>query len=162
MRFQRFNRAKIGVVWWSLVWLLACGCGATYDKSRIRDPDGDLITDRVATGPDGKTHQLSGGASWYGKQFHGRQTASGEIYDMYRFTAAHKTLPFHTIVRVTEPKSHKSVVVRINDRGPYHDGRVIDLSYAAAVDLGLVQHGVEHVELEVLQWGDGSRVRAGE
>lgn len=141
--------------------LLVLGaCGPTYDKSRIRDPDGDLITDRAAKGPDGKKHELSGGASWYGKKFHGRTTASGEPYDMYRFTAAHKTLPFHTVVRVTEPDSNKSVVVRITDRGPYHGSRIIDLSFAAATDLGLVQHGVLHVELEVLQWGDGSRVRS--
>ncbi len=139
---------------------LVVGCSTGYDASRIRKPDGDLVTHRVASGPDGRKHRLSGDASWYGKQFQGRLTASGERYDMYRFTAAHKTLPFHTIVRVIEPKSHKSVVVRINDRGPYHTGRVIDLSYAAAVDLGLVKHGVEHVELKVLQWGDGSRVHA--
>lgn len=135
-------------------------CGPTYDKARIREPDGDLITDRVAKAPDGKKHELSGGASWYGKKFHGRTTACGEPYDMYAFTAAHKTLPFHTVVRVTEPESNKSVVVRINDRGPYHGGRIIDLSFAAATDLGLVRKGVQHVELEVLQWGDGSRVRA--
>lgn len=79
---------------------------------------------------------------------------------MYRFTAAHKTLPFHSIVRVIEPTTNKSVVVRINDRGPYSKGRVIDLSYAAAVDLELVRDGIIHVELEVLQWGDGSRVHA--
>lgn len=135
-------------------------CGPTYDASRIRDPDGDLITNRTADGPDGKTHQLSGGASWYGEPFHGRTTASGETYDMYRFTAAHKTLPFHTVVRVTEPESRKSVVVRITDRGPYHGDRVIDLSYAAAKDLNLLGDGVQHVELEIVQWGDGSRVRA--
>ncbi|QDG49990.1 septal ring lytic transglycosylase RlpA family protein [Persicimonas caeni] len=135
-------------------------CGSTYDTSRIRDPKGDLITDRAANGPDGKKHALSGGASWYGKKFHGRTTASGEPYDMYAFTAAHKTLPFHTVVRVIEPETNKSVVVRINDRGPYHGSRIIDLSFAAATDLDLVERGVQHVELEVVQWGDGSRVRA--
>jgi rare lipoprotein A len=135
-------------------------CSPTYDVARIRDPEGDLITDREADGPDGEEHDLSGEASWYGEKFQGRSTASGEPFDMYRFTAAHKTLPFHTIVRVTDPESNKSVVVRINDRGPYSDGRIIDLSYAAAADLGLVHAGVMHVELEVLQWGDGSRVHS--
>jgi rare lipoprotein A len=135
-------------------------CGPTYDSSRIRKPDGDLITNRTTDSPDGKTHELSGEASWYGEKFHGRTTACGEPYDMYAFTAAHKTLPFHTVVRVTDPDSHKSVVVRITDRGPFHGGRVIDLSYAAATDLGLVQKGVQHVEVEIIQWGDGSRVRA--
>jgi rare lipoprotein A len=139
--------------------MVLSACGASYDSSRIRKPDGDLNTDRVADGPDGKKHSLSGQASWYGEQFHGRQTASGETYDMYRFTAAHKTLPFHTVVRVVEPNSRKSVVVRITDRGPFTEGRVIDLSYAAAVDLGLIGPGILHVELEVIEWGDGSRVR---
>lgn len=140
--------------------MAASACGPTYDSSRIRDPHGDLITDRTAKAPDGKTHALSGKASWYGERFQGRPTASGEAFDMYRFTAAHKTLPFHTIVRVTEPQSNRTVVVRINDRGPFSPGRVIDLSYGAAVDLGLIGPGVMPVELEVLQWGDGSRVRA--
>lgn len=143
-----------------LMMLATTGCGATYDSSRIRNPAGDLITGRSARGPDGQKHALSGVASWYGKQFQGRSTASGEPFDMYRFTAAHKTLPFHSIVRVIEPNTNKSVVVRINDRGPYSKGRVIDLSYAAAVDLELVRDGIGHVELEVLQWGDGSRVHA--
>lgn len=135
-------------------------CGSTYDSSRIRKPGGDLNTDRSAQSPDGKSHELSGGASWYGEPFHGRTTASGEEYDMYRFTAAHKTLPFHTVVRVREPESGKNVVVRITDRGPYHDGRIIDLSYAAAKDLDMLGDGVQHVEVEVLQWGDGSRVHS--
>lgn len=135
-------------------------CGPTYDSSRIRDPKGDLVTERTAKTPDGNKHALSGGASWYGKKFHGRTTASGEPYDMYAFTAAHKTLPFHTVVRVIEPNTNKSVVVRINDRGPYHGSRIIDLSFAAATDIGLVERGVQHVELEIVQWGDGSRVRS--
>ena len=138
--------------------LLLHACRTTYDPDRIRDPSGDLITNRVARGPDGKKHRLSGKASWYGKDFQGKMTACGEPYDMYGFTAAHRTLPFHTIVRVIEPTTNKSVVVRITDRGPYSPGRVIDLSYAAARDLGLIRRGVMPVELVVLQWGDGSRV----
>ena len=137
--------------------LLASGCAASYDSSRIGAPHGDLRTERV-DGPDGKEHALVGKASWYGKKFHGRQTASGERYDMYAFTAAHRTLPFHTVVRVWDPETRKSVVVRITDRGPYADGRVIDLSFAAATDLGVVRRGVLPVQLEVVQWGDGSRV----
>jgi rare lipoprotein A len=130
-----------------------------YKKKRIKDPRYDLDHTRTTRSPDGKKHRLSGLASWYGEKFHGRTTASGLPFDMYRFTAAHKTLPFHTVVRVVDPNSLKSVVVRITDRGPYADGRIIDLSYAAASDLGLVRRGVGPVELEVLQWGDGSRVR---
>jgi|SRR5688500_2440528 rare lipoprotein A len=87
-------------------------------------------------------------ASWYGKRFHGKKTASGEIYDMYAMTAAHPTLPIPSYVRVTHVASGRSVVVRVNDRGPFHPGRVIDLSYAAALRLGYIQAGHAEVELE--------------
>lgn len=136
--------------------LFALGCRTP--AQRIQSPHDALSTSRIA-GPDGRKHDLTGKASWYGERFQGRTTASGEPFDMYAFTAAHKTLPFHTIVRVTDPDSRKSVVVRITDRGPFSKGRVIDLSWAAAHDLGTVQRGVAPVVLEVLQWGDGSYVR---
>jgi rare lipoprotein A (peptidoglycan hydrolase) len=133
------------------------GCASTpYTAQNIEEPRYDLDRTRSVRGPNGEKHRLSGLASWYGEDFHGRTTASGLPYDMYQFTAAHKTLPFHTIVRVIDPHTLKSVVVQITDRGPYADGRIIDLSYAAAADLGLVRRGVGHVELEILRWGDGS------
>lgn len=138
--------------------LLLVGCSASHGTSNIGSPADDLDTERIASGPDGGDHALSGRASWYGSDFHGQTTASGEPYDMYGFTAAHKTLPFHTIVRVIHPKTRKSVVVRINDRGPYADGRIIDLSKAAARDLDMIRRGTMPVVLRVLQWGDGSRV----
>lgn len=90
-------------------------------------------------------------ASWYGRKFHGRRTASGEPYDMYRMTAAHRTLPIPSYVRVTNLRNGKSVVVRINDRGPFHPGRIIDLSYAAAVKLGLDLSGTAPVEIRALE-----------
>lgn len=86
-------------------------------------------------------------ASWYGGRFQGRTTASGEIFDTNQMTAAHKTLPFGTKVRVTEVESGRSVVVRINDRGPYAEGRVIDLSRAAALEIGLVAKGIAPVRV---------------
>ncbi|MRI58855.1 MAG: septal ring lytic transglycosylase RlpA family lipoprotein [Epsilonproteobacteria bacterium] len=89
-------------------------------------------------------------ASWYGEDFHGKRTSNGEIYDMYDLTAAHKTLPMNTMVKVTNLRNGKSVVVRINDRGPFVAGRIIDLSYAAAKRIGLVGAGTAPVELEVL------------
>ena len=89
-------------------------------------------------------------ASWYGKRFHGQKTASGEIYDMYAMTAAHPTLPIPSYARVTSVKTGRQVVVRINDRGPFHGGRVIDLSQAAAAELGLVRAGSGRVELALL------------
>jgi rare lipoprotein A len=87
------------------------------------------------------TATLSGLASYYGKEFHGRKTASGEPFNMNALTAAHRTLPFNTTVRVTNAKNGKSVTVRINDRGPFVAGRIIDLSYAAAKAIGLLSVG---------------------
>jgi len=140
-----------------VVVVLLTGCRTPAD--RIGDPGDDLETQYVA-GPDGKKHELVGKASWYGDKFHGRTTASGEPYDMYAFTAAHKTLPFHTIVRVHDPETRKSVVVRVTDRGPFgNKERIIDLSWAAAHDLQMDSRGVIAVKLEVLQWGDGTYVR---
>jgi rare lipoprotein A len=86
-------------------------------------------------------------ASWYGRKFHGRRTASGEVYNMYAMTAAHKTMPIPSYARVRNPKNGREVIVRINDRGPFHSNRVIDLSYTAALKLGVL-HGVAQVEVE--------------
>ncbi len=91
-----------------------------------------------------------GKASWYGRQFHGRTTASGERFDMYKLTAAHRTLPFGTKVRVTNIENGKSVIVRINDRGPWIDDIIIDVSREAARRLGFINQGVTQVKLELL------------
>src|SRR5215470_6142245 len=99
-----------------------------------------------------KPYQV-GKASWYGKSFAGRDTASGEPYDMFRFTAAHKTLPLGTVVKVTELKTGRWVIVRINDRGPMVPGRIIDLSYGAGQMLGLRGHGVTTVRLDLVPAG---------
>jgi rare lipoprotein A len=95
-----------------------------------------------------RPHRERGLASWYGKKFHGRKTSSGEVYDMYKMTAAHKTLPIPSFARVTSLSNGRSVVVRINDRGPFHGDRIIDLSYAAAHRLGYIQAGSAMVEVE--------------
>ena len=98
-------------------------------------------------------------ASWYGRKFHGQKTSSGEVYDMFAMTAAHKTLPIPSYARVTSLKSGSSVIVRVNDRGPFHDGRVIDLSYAAAAKLGIAGPGSGPVEVErVFARDAGTRV----
>jgi rare lipoprotein A len=89
-----------------------------------------------------------GVASWYGKQFQGKKTSSGEPYDMYAMTAAHPTLPIPSYVRVTNLENQKQVIVKVNDRGPFHGGRVIDLSYTAALKLGYLQKGSTHVRVE--------------
>lgn len=95
-------------------------------------------------------------AAWYGKPHQGRPTASGEIYDMEKLTAAHRTLPFGTQVRVECFSNHKSVDVRINDRGPWSRNRIIDLSRAAARKLGIIGTGTAHVRLQVLSQGDSA------
>lgn len=94
---------------------------------------------------------INGIASFYGEYFHGRQTANGEIYDMYGLTAAHKTLPLGTIVKVTNTENEKSVIVRINDRGPYIDGRDIDLSQGAFDKIGNLKQGLLSVKVEILE-----------
>ncbi len=96
---------------------------------------------------DSKGYRERGVASWYGTKFHGRRTANGEVYDMFAMTAAHKTLPIPSYVRVTHVGNGRSVVVKINDRGPFHDNRIIDLSYAAARKLGVDATGVGLVDV---------------
>ena len=95
-------------------------------------------------------YRTRGLASWYGTKFHSKRTSSGEDYDMYALTAAHKTLPLPTYVRVKNLSNGKVAIVRVNDRGPFHSGRVIDLSYAAAAKLGMMPKGTAPVEIEAL------------
>ncbi|NIM28548.1 MAG: septal ring lytic transglycosylase RlpA family protein [Gammaproteobacteria bacterium] len=95
-------------------------------------------------------YRQRGIASWYGTKFHGRRTSSGEPYDMYAMTAAHKTLPLPTYARVTNLENGRSVVLRVNDRGPFHSNRVIDLSYTAAWKLGILAKGTGYVEVLAL------------
>jgi rare lipoprotein A len=97
-----------------------------------------------------RPYKQRGVASWYGKRFHGKKTSSGERYDMYAMTAAHPVLAIPSYARVTNLGNGKSVVVRVNDRGPFHDGRLIDLSYAAAYKLGYVGNGSARVEVEAI------------
>lgn len=93
---------------------------------------------------------FSGVASWYGSKFHGRKTSNGEVYNMYAMTAAHKTLPMNTMVRVTNLKNNRQIVVRINDRGPFVKSRIIDLSKEAAQRIDMIQHGTAPVRLDVI------------
>lgn len=96
-------------------------------------------------------------ASWYGPRFHGRLTANGEIYDQMAFTAAHKTMPFGTLLKLTNPKNQKIVIVRINDRGPYIGGRELDLSKGAALALGMVKRGIVRLNVEEVTIADENR-----
>lgn len=114
--------------------------------------------------PNARGFEQTGVASWYGKDFHGRKTSNGEIYDMYGMTAAHKTLPLGTFVRVRNLENGKSVDVRVNDRGPFARGRIIDLSYSAAKRIGMVGPGTARVNVVALgapqpETGDGGKTQ---
>lgn len=108
-----------------------------------------VLSGVAAAGPPAGAFTETGVASWYGEAFHGKKTASGEFFDMHAMTAAHKSLPFGTLVTVTSIADGRSVVVRINDRGPFVAGRIIDLSKAAAVSIGLDRSGTALVEIRI-------------
>ncbi len=125
---------------------LACSAAPRYTRTP-GGPRRDL--------PGSVRRVQEGVASYYADQFHGRRTANGETFDMHAMTAAHRSLPFNTRVRVTNLDNGRSVVVRINDRGPFVEGRIIDLSYGAAGAVGMIGPGTARVRLEVLEMGDG-------
>lgn len=122
-----------------LVLPLAIPCVSAYGKSAFTKRDRAL-----------RNHHNIGVASWYGRGFHGRKTASGKHFNMHEYTAAHKSLPLGTRVRVTNLKNGKDVIVNISDRGPYVKGRTIDLSYAAARSIGMIENGLARVRVEVI------------
>ena len=123
-------------------------------RSRYGNPKTyEVMGERYFVLNSAEGYKESGRASWYGTKFHGKRTSSGEPYDMYQMTAAHKTLPLPTYVRVTRKSNGRSVVVKVNDRGPFHTGRIIDLSYAAASRLELLKEGSAEVEVEALDPG---------
>ncbi|MBW2335190.1 MAG: septal ring lytic transglycosylase RlpA family protein [Deltaproteobacteria bacterium] len=133
---------------------LVIGCAATYEPPP-KQPAGYPKPYKVFGKwyqplPHSKGFRQRGIASWYGKDFHGKKTANGEIYDMYAVTAAHKTLPLGTYVRVHNLENNRKIDVRINDRGPFVRGRIIDLSYTAAKDIGIVGPGTARVEVFAL------------
>jgi rare lipoprotein A len=147
--------------------LLVAGCATTPSPpppSSPSAPSYEVFGKRYYPLPSAEDFVERGIASWYGSDFHGRPTSAGEIYNMYAHTAAHKTLPLHTYVQVTNQKNGKKTVVRINDRGPFVDGRVIDLSYTAASELGMAEDGLAPVEVVALgyareDWQGGRYVR---
>ncbi len=120
-------------------------------RSRYGNPDSyEVFGQRYYTLKSSVGFRERGVASWYGKKFHGRRTSSGETYDMYQMTAAHKSLPLPTYVKVTNLENGRTATLKVNDRGPFHDNRVIDLSYAAAVKLGVAEKGTAFVEVEAV------------
>lgn len=127
------------------------------DDAFAEDSDSTQSNDGYLIGASSAA-SLEGNCSWYGREFHGRKTASGETFDMYALSAAHKTYPFGTVLLVTNLENGKSVQVRVNDRGPYVDDRILDVSYAAGRDLGMLAKGVAKVSIKVISSPDGTNV----
>ncbi len=155
-----------------LLCLTLSACGPTYTTRVLDTPETrELKGHQKPYTVNGKRYDPlrshhgfveEGVASWYGEDFHGKLTSNGEVYDMYAMTAAHKTLPLGVYVRVTNKQNGQSAVVRVNDRGPFVDTRIIDLSYAAAKQLGVVGPGTAPVRIEALGYrADGSDAAAG-
>lgn len=138
----------------SLVTLLLFNCA-----SSPRYGEGTGKTRQASKKPSRTGKVLYGVSSFYADDFHGKLTANGEIYDMYGLTAAHKTLPLNTIVRVTNLDNEKSLILRINDRGPYVDGRILDCSYGAAKKLDFVASGTTRVKVEIIEIGDNKYMK---
>jgi len=161
-----FNRCGLLAVSLSLMNCASTGDNAPTDFTRNDTPDAIPANEplsRYGNMPSytvrGKTYKVmqssdgfkqQGVASWYGTKFHGRKTSSGEPYNMYAMTAAHKTLPLPTYVEVTHTGNGRKVILKVNDRGPFHEGRIIDLSYAAARKLGISATGTGPVSLRVI------------
>jgi peptidoglycan lytic transglycosylase len=121
-------------------------------RSRHGNPDSYVVFGkRYYVMRQSRGYVERGVASWYGTKFHGRKTSNGETYDMFAMTAAHKTLPIPSYLRVTNLGNGRSVIVRVNDRGPFHDSRIVDLSYVAAAKLGLHRTGTGRVEIRVIE-----------
>ena len=137
-----------------LCFLSSCAHIDNYKSKDLKKNQYQVFGEVYETMSSAEGYIEIGVASWYGKKFHGNLTASGEIYDMGLMTAAHKALPLPTLVKVTNLENGKKTVVKVNDRGPFHDDRLIDLSYAAALKLGFVEQGVTTVVVEVIKEED--------
>lgn len=139
-------RTSVCTIWIFLSLLLGGGCAGTSPRFAA----GERTQPSRETNP---SHPLAGVASYYADEFHGRKTANGEVYDMHTMTAAHRTLPFGTKIKVKNTTNGKTVIVRVNDRGPFKDDRIIDVSFEAAKQLGMIGPGTAWVELEILETG---------
>ncbi len=140
--------------------ILASGCFSSRSKSAYSSPARNNASQSTGTTTQTDSEWqvgtvIEGKASWYGKKFHGRKTANGEVFDMYGHSAAHKDMPLGSTVRITNLANDKSIELRVNDRGPYVGDRILDLSYAAAKELGYADQGVANVRAEILALGSG-------
>ena len=124
------------------------------DNTNVNRPSKKVSKSGKEDKSKGHRKIIRGISSFYAEDFHGKLTANGEVYDMYGLTAAHKTMPLNTICRVTNLENNKSLILRINDRGPYIKGRILDCSYGAAKKLDFINQGTTKVKIEVIEWGD--------
>ena len=141
----------------TLFYITSCTNAPRYSKSDLPRPTKDnKVSNKLIKNKSPKKHRkvIKGISSFYAEDFHGKLTANGEVYDMYGLTAAHKTMPLNTICRVTNLENDKSLILRINDRGPYIKGRILDCSYGAAKKLDFIKQGTTMVKIEVIEWGD--------
>jgi len=146
----------------TLIIIFSCTSSPRYTAQKVKKDKSNPNSKKVKTIPvkpapkffDKSKTIFKGVSSYYGKDFHGKLTANGEVFDMYGITAAHKTIPLNTVVRVTNLDNSKSIILRINDRGPYIEGRMLDCSYGAAKKLGFINAGMANVEMKVIEWGD--------
>ncbi len=133
-----------------------------HPVSKVKNKPYTVLGQRYVPLASAEGYRATGIASWYGTKFHGKPTANGEVYNLYAMTAAHKTLPLPSFVRVTNLANGRQVVVRVNDRGPFHDDRIIDLSWAAAKKLGFAANGTARVKLEAVHEPAATAVAAAE
>jgi len=137
------------------LFLVSCSNSPRYRTGSLPAKKG-----RIPLATKGKHAKiLYGVSSYYGEDFHGKLTANGEVYDMYGVTAAHKTLPLNTVARVTNMENDKSIILRINDRGPYVAGRILDCSYGAAKKLDFIIQGTTKVKIEIIEFGDNKYMK---
>ncbi len=125
--------------------------GAEKESKRIFNSEETKID--TLHNPSNAIETVTGYASFYADDFDGKITANGEVYNMYELTAAHRTYPFNTMIRVVNLENNKTVIIRINDRGPVPENRIIDLSLGAAIQLGMKDTGIQKVRLEIIEWG---------
>ena len=152
--------SKTIIVYIALFILYSCSPSPRYNSDSIKNEKQNLSTGKKNKIKFNKKKTVyKGVSSYYGPKFHGKLTANGEVYDMYGLTAAHKTLPLNTIARVTNLENNKSLILRINDRGPYIKGRILDCSYGAAKKLGFIEQGTTKVKIEVIEFGDNKYMK---
>ena len=148
------NYTTLWVVFLMITFSQSCSNSPRYNRNKQKPA-------RLKSNPKINKSQkvFYGISSYYGRDFHGKLTANGEVFDMYGLTAAHKTLPLNTIIRVTNKANDNSLILRVNDRGPYVGNRILDCSYGAALKLDFLNQGTAEIKIEVIEWGDNKYMK---